>query len=255
MYISHPIPLVLTFILSWFYTNQSISSANQPTPRNPLPQFTVRHHRYYPLNVQFLSFFRSIHESKFPQFLHSCTVFFLTCLFFLLSVLLVYVWCTKEMLSCEMVTRMWLRSSVIRSNLSQIYESPSPPWNTEIVKYTTKAVGFPLWLRIRWSHFFQVWVQHPLHPTPSALAHTWASSPWNGFKFRSTNCFSTLLQPKAFSRCPWSRTRISLYRRDDDVCRIFSPGCHCQWYIHCPDLRPEAGGRVLGTYSIPTSPS
>ena len=68
MYISHPIPLVLIFI-SVLLSYQSTSSANQPMPHNPSSQFAV-HHRYYHLTFIFFHFFRSIHESKFPQFLH-----------------------------------------------------------------------------------------------------------------------------------------------------------------------------------------
>jgi hypothetical protein len=71
----------------------------------------------------------------------------------------------------------------------------------------------------------------------------------------SANCFSTRLPSNTLPRCPWSRTQISLYQLYRHVCRIFSTGCHYQWHIHCPDLRPAAAGRVLGAYPLPNSPS
>ena len=65
------------------------------------------------------------------------------------------------------------------------------------------------------------------------------------YRTRSVDCFPTHLPSKTRSKCPRSRTWISIHQRYHHVCRIFSTDGHFQWPIH------HYGFRTPGSVSFP----
>jgi len=98
-----------------------------------------------------------------------------------------------------------------------------------------------------WCHGVSQWgygLLNSIHITlPSRQCHT-----------HSTHCFLTHLPSKALLRCPWIRTRISLYQHHDYVCWVVSTGCPFQGTyaaLTFAQCRPDAYWALI----VPTFPS